>query len=358
MKRFLNFCAVFFFALTITASNLVSPKHKNIRYIGRVSLANPDCARFTFPGTQIRTVFQGTSVKMLMKPNSGFFMVELDNKLPYKVKSPEKDSVMVVASNLKSGNHNLTITMCTEGNNKKPEFWGFILDDGCTLPAAPQLPQRKMEFIGNSITCGYGVEGKSGAEKFSFATENAYYSFASRTARHFNAQCMIVARSGMGVYRNCGGKVTGDKIVMPVIYPYTLFNDTTEAWNFKSYIPDVVCINMGTNDSSSSKYNHEMFVDAYTRFIKTIRANYPSAPIVILSGTMIKAGTDRDNILRDLLNQVHHNIYSSGDHNIYRLDLTPEDNTMGWGADYHPSMKRQQRMTDELTAFLSKILGW
>lgn len=45
-----------------------------------------------------------------------------------------------------------------EGLFRKPEFRGFVLDKGCQLIEAPALPERKIEFIGNSITCGYGVE--------------------------------------------------------------------------------------------------------------------------------------------------------------------------------------------------------
>ena len=91
-----------------------------------------------------------------------------------------------------------------------PEFWGFVLDEGKKLVDAPAFSDRKIEFIGNSITCGYGNEGLKKEEHFDYATENHYYSYASITARNLDAQHWVVARSGIGAYRNYNGPRTGN----------------------------------------------------------------------------------------------------------------------------------------------------
>ena len=36
------------------------------------------------------------------------------------------------------------------------------------------LPERRIEFIGNSITCGYGVESENPSDPFTYETENHF----------------------------------------------------------------------------------------------------------------------------------------------------------------------------------------
>ena len=46
----------------------------HIQYVGRICFQNPQRPRFTFPGVQINARFTGTSLRMLAKPKSGYFM--------------------------------------------------------------------------------------------------------------------------------------------------------------------------------------------------------------------------------------------------------------------------------------------
>lgn len=338
------------------ADSFVSALDKNVAYIGRVSFASKKYARFNYPGVQIRTIFEGTSLKAKMKPNSGYYMVEIDNMDPFKVRCPETDSVMSVVDNLPKGKHTATLTFCTEGLLFQPQFWGFLLDDGSKLVAAPELPKLKFEFIGNSITCGFGIEGAGPKEKFRYATQNQYYTYEAITSRNLNAQCLLVARSGIGVYRNCGGKALGDKGVMPDMYPYTLFGGRGEKWDFSRYTPDVVCVNLGTNDTSAPKYYVDSLYNGFMRFYRTLRSHYPKAKIVFLTGTMIRKGSQREQNLNGTLDRVAEAARKEGDNLVYRFDMTPEDGSCGWGSCYHPSKARHAKMAEELTEFLKGIL--
>lgn len=340
------------------ADHFVSAFHENIRYVGRVSFAFGEYARFGYPGVQIRALFQGSSLKMKMKPNSGYYMVEIDSLAPFKIHCPENDSVVRVVDGLVPGLHRATITFATEGLYHRPQFWGFLLDDGCTLPDAPCLSKRKIEFIGNSITCGFGIEGTNEKERFRYATQNQYYTYAAITARNLDAQCFVVARSGIGIYRNCGGKLLGDQEIMPAVYPYTLYGTKGEKWDFSRFTPDVVCINLGTNDTSGPRYRIDLFLDNYVKFYHTLRQYYPHAKIVLLSGTMIKAGSKREQELNNALGQVLEEARMEGDTEVYRFDMTPENGSLGWGSAWHPSMRRHAKMAEELTAYLRRIMGW
>lgn len=353
--------------LSCNAQKRIWSDNPDLVYVGRVSHKTPGCARFTFPGVQIHAQFRGSSVDMVMKPGSGYYMIELDDRTPFKVQSVKGDSIVKIASGLDNSIHRLTITACNEGHSFNPEFHGLLLgswtkEDGRKkgrLAGRPKMPERRMEFIGNSITCALGIEDYSKDKKnANSSTQNAYYSFAHQTARRLGAQCVLVSRSGIGIYRNNGGAKTGDKNNMQACYPNTFytFDPKAERWDFSTYQPDVVCINLGTNDTSYPAYDQGLLADAFVNFVHTIRGNYPNAKIVLLSGTMRK-GKLLEGLLASLDKAVSR-LKAEGETEVYRLDFTPADGSLGYGSFQHPSLKQHTKMADELVPFVQQIMGW
>lgn len=338
------------------ASVFIPASHPHIAYIGRVSFKHPDAPCFTYPGVQIRALFEGTSLGVAMKPNSGYFMVEIDSLPPFKTGFGETDSVRTLISGLPEGRHEVRLTLAYEGHLRRPEFRGFILDEGKTLPAAPRLPERRIEFIGNSITCGYGLETDDPRAPFQDETENHFYTYAALTARAFDALSQVVARSGIGIYRNYNGPVTGSADCLPARYTQTLWGDSTETWVFSRYRPDVVCVNLGTNDVSTGTYDTTLLEAAYRRFLHRLREYYPEAKIVLLSGCML-TGRRLQDVCR-ALDRVALEAAAAGDDEVYRFDLTPTDGSLGYGASWHPSKAQQAKSASELIGFLHTLTGW
>ena len=77
----------------------------------------------------------------------------------------------------------MRVTYAIEGYQKRPEFRGFLLSDGGKMLNAPKRSSRRIEFIGNSITCGYGIEADSAREKLHIRHREPLLTFAARTAR-------------------------------------------------------------------------------------------------------------------------------------------------------------------------------
>lgn len=335
----------------------INPSHRYIQYIGRISHKTPDAIRFNYPGVQIRASFRGTSLKMYAKPMSGFFMVKIDNAAPFKISfNSPSDSIVTLATALNDTVHTATIMNVIEAFHRQPEFKGFLLDKGKNLVSPPNLPQRKIEFIGNSITCGYGIESVEASDPFTEETENHYYTYAAITARNLHAQHFVIARSGIGIYRNYNGPREGSPDCMPAMYNQTLFNDSSEIWDFSRYIPDVVCINLGTNDTSTPGYDTDRLYNAYLAFHKTVRNNYPKAKIVWLTGCMLHG--ESLSLVKNTLDRLSDTLHKAGDLEVYRFDITPQTGELGYGASWHPSLLQQQRMADELTPFLRKLMSW
>lgn len=365
MKRNMLLTLAVLVSMGITASTtlplkgtVVSPTDKNIQYIGRICFDNPERPRFTFPGVQINACFTGTSLKLIAKPKSGYFMAQIDDAEAFKVAlTGERDSVVTLATALPSSAHTIRLMYVVEGYDLKPSFWGFLLDEGATLLPPPALPDRTIEFIGNSITCGYGNESVLPADHFEYETENHYFSYAQLTARALQARAHVVARSGIGVYRCYGGPKEGTpENVMTTEYEYTNLYDRSEQWDFSRYQPQVVCINLGTNDLSTNNYDVTLLKAAYKRFLRQVRGHNPKAKIVFLCGSMLN-GKELD-IARQTMNEVVDEARKGGDTEVYRFDFTPANGSLKYGADWHPSIWQHQLMAAELTAYLRTLMQW
>lgn len=350
-----------------------------IQYVGRVSFAKNETASFNFPGTSIFARFQGSSLKMICRPMTGYFMAQVDGCEPFKVGfNAERDSVVTVAAALPKGEHQVKLMYVIEGLFRTPEFRGFVLDKGCSLVKSPDLPERKIEFIGNSITCGYGVESIEMTDPFEDETENHWLTYANIVSDSLKAQHTSISRSGIGVYRNYDGPKTGSAENMPWQYEYTLFNKHDEKWDFAKYQPQLVCINLGTNDLSTDNYDIQLYEKNYRMFLTTVRSKYPDAKIVLLTGPML--GKKESSEQRAALDRICADANKSGftlvnktvvdkkgkikkakklgDKEIYRFDFSFQKGDLGYGASWHPSKLQHQKMAKELLPFLKNLMNW
>ena len=229
------------------------------------------------------------------------------------------------------------------------------------MTAAPEK-ELKIEFIGDSITCGYGVEGKCGEEDFTTATENAEKSFAGLTAAALNADMQLNAYSGFGIVSGyTADPETRNMILVPQYYEMTGKNDfplpdgsllQDMPWDFSGWEPQYAVINLGTNDLSwcVTQERKDFFRDEYTAFLKTVRKRRPKARILCLLGVM---GTGLNEAVRQALENYRK---ETGDRQIRVMLLEEQDQEKdGAGSNFHPSETTQKKLADTVTA---EIQSW
>lgn len=339
--------------ITVTQKNLqpVAVNDSKIHYEGRVVVTDTKASYF-YPGSSFSISFTGTSLyARFERTTTTAYWVEVDDQEPYRLAMNSKarrvvDNLYCLAEELESGSHTAKVTMCTEGIYKNPAFYGFEIDEDASVLEMLQKP-LKFEFIGNSITCGYGTEASSNKESFSDGNSNFCHTFAYATAKEFNAETMVVARSGIGIYRNYGDTTTASGYgSMPDNYEKLWIQNATE-WDFTSYIPDVVFINLGTNDTwEMSSFDSASFDNGYRNLLNSVTTHYPNAKIVLLTGSMMSGGALAQ--LKPILNKLQED-YSDENHTVYRYDFAP---TAGNGADWHPNTKQQAQMGENLIKYL------
>lgn len=236
-----------------------------------------------------------------------------------------------------------------------------IETDGQLKPLASR-PLR-IEFIGDSITCGYGVEACSGEETFTTATENAEKSYAGITAEALGADAILTAYSGHGLISGYTGDpaIRNETEIVSLYYEKTGRNDEILPsgkklqeipWDFRIWQPQYIVVFLGTNDLSWCREDPERkegFRKAYAAFLKTVRSCNPGARILCALGTMGGGLNEQIRLAAEDYQRKTHD----GE---LRVALLPEQNPErdGIGADYHPSEKTQRLLGEKITEELRK----
>lgn len=222
---------------------------------------------------------------------------------------------------------------------------------------------KLIEFIGDSITCGYGVDDPDKNHHFSTKTEDVTKAYGYVTAQKLNADYSMVSFSGYGIisgYSGDGKKVAAQ--ILPPLYDKLgttwtsngTFAPAYEEWDFSKRQPDVVVINLGTNDDSYTKDNTELqeeYCTAYTEFLKQVREKNPNAKILCVFGVM------GDRLFPYVQKAVDNYTSETGDSNISALKLDPQSPRDGYGADWHPSEVTHGKVADKVAEEINKILG-
>ncbi|MFN2136311.1 MAG: GDSL-type esterase/lipase family protein, partial [Candidatus Promineifilaceae bacterium] len=251
-------------------AGLVRPDNSLLRYTGRFDFSDPLRPRFDWPAVMIEAAFSGPSVAVLLEDGRNSYDVSVDGQSSVLRTRPGQTRYLL-AEGLGSGPHQLRLTKRTETFYGTPEFLGLELAPGGRLLTLPGENGRLIEFVGDSITAGYGVEGSSPTCVYSPETENAALTYAAQTAEMLDAAYTVVAVSGVGVVRNYNDEGPLSSGTMLTYYGRTLANEPIEDWQ-AAQPPQAVVINLGTNDfSTTPQPAGELFLNGYTNLIFKIR---------------------------------------------------------------------------------------
>jgi lysophospholipase L1-like esterase len=321
-----------------------------VRWVGRVDGCDSRGARYAWSGSGFVGRFQGTGLSVRLLDTANQHTVLIDGVLQPTLKTQIADAMYPLVSDLPAGEHTFEVYRRTEASFGETIVASFSVTHG-ELLAPPEAPARRIEIVGDSITCGYGNEGTLPCA-FSADTENHYLSYGAITARDLGAELSTVAWSGKGVVFNYNGDRNSP---LPTLYPLTSPTDRDSTWSF-AWQPDAVVINLGTNDYSTGKNpTDDAFVEAYRGLLERIRTVYPKAFVISTLGPLLSGSaltTARQNI-----NAAIDARHAAGDQQVKYFELTTP-NGMPPGCDYHPNLATHAAMAAELTAELRADLSW
>lgn len=332
--------------LTLFAAN--NPK---IQYTGRIDFTNPLLPRFWSPAALIQAKFKGTSCEVILNDQEiygkehNYIEIVIDNNKPDRLQLTGKVNVIKAAEHLSNGVHTITICKNTESGIGYVEFSGIRCE---ALLTAPSKPNRKVEYIGDSITCGSSMDMsviKCDAGKW-YDQHNAYMSYGAVTSRALNAQYVLSSVSGIGLIHSCCSM----DVTMPKAFDKINMRADSGKWTFSRYQPDVVTVCLGQNDGIQDS---TAYCSAYVKFIGDIRKQYPKANIVCLSSPM--ADENLNPVLQKYITSINSYVNKAGDSKVSHYFFSKR---YFHGCGTHPDMAEHLEMAAELTAYLKKLKNW
>ena len=215
----------------------------------------------------------------------------------------------------------------------------------------------KLEFIGDSITCGYGIEGVWEKDTFTTAQERPDKAYAFQTAKALGAQVQLCSWSGIGI---TSGYVDPETVNLPEtswlmqgIWPYTdkslslRLGLEPEVWDSKAhYEPDFVIINLGTNDISWVREKEARRLNyraALKLLLEAVHRRSPNAKIVACLGSM---GEALNETAAEAVNLFKKDFPGVTADFLPFTEQNPED---GIGTDWHPSETTHKKMALSLS---------
>ena len=347
------------------------PTEEFVRTIGR-TMNVKDSLWLVHSGTGCEFTFTGTKASVKIKPDSSFMNRNNRARVAIYVNGERVVDAMVDKMELVYTVFESELpTECTVRVVKLSEapystFGISAIDVTCFGDIKPTTNSDKfIEFVGDSITCGYGVDDLDANHHFSTTTEDATKTYAYKTAEKLGADYSMVSFSGYGIisgYSGDGEKKTEQ--LVPNFYDKmgnssgTYLGDYVAQetpWDFSKRLPDVVVINLGTNDASYVKGNgakKEEFTTAYVEFIKQVRAKNPDAAIFCTLGIM---GADLYSCIEDAVDRY---TAETGDAKVYTMKFDQQSQADGIAADWHPSEKTHEKASEKLSAKIKEVMGW
>ncbi|GHH29378.1 lipase [Lentzea cavernae] len=275
-------------ALTVTVAPATAGVASQAHTAGRVTASG----QYTWPGVYFEGRFRGTGIGIVLDDSVNDYDVQVDGTTAATLVMPGRTTHWV--RGLSDTTHRVRLVKRTESPWAAGQFGGFVAADGGAVLAKPVPRARQIEFIGDSLTAGYGnlsTTRDCSANGGVTRNTNTDLSFGALTARALNADYQVNAFSGLGMVRNYNGHSTGTSY--RTYYDRALLNVDGDVWRVPAgWRPQVVVVGLGTNDFSTPLNPGEpwatpedlvsAYKTAYQGFLDKLRTRYgPRTTIVV-----------------------------------------------------------------------------
>ena len=347
------------FGTASVAAKQVIPNEHNLQYSGRIDFSDKHAPSLSWPGTQVRGTFTGKKLAITLDDQWGknYFNVFIDQgEQPTTIIACKQGlNTYLIGDNLAPDKvHTFTLFKRTEGEEGRTLLRGLTIADTGHLLAKPKKPLRKIVFYGDSITSGMGNEAPVGKADNISAQKNNYLAYGAITARNLDAEYMSISQSGIGVM------ISWFDFIMPQFYDQLdAVGNNDSKWDFSSWQPDVVVVNLLQNDSwliDREKRLKPMpsktdIIKAYKAFLLTLRQVHPDAYMIAALGSMdaTRAGSPWPGYVKAAVAQIKQ---ANKDEKITTLFFPFT------GFEQHPRVAQHKANAGLLTTLIKEKMNW
>ncbi len=365
-------------------TNLLAGEDMNdqtfLRWFGRTYYNENEAAKyFYFTASGFELAFFGTELKVTFKAAN----YANTSKQPYLVilidgeEDPTKGTTIILdqaeaeytlVTGLEDGYHTVKVLKRNEAIDSEVAVKGISTDGYFTDP--PQAKSFRIQYIAASSSTGFGNLGTVSEAKTS-ANSHGLLAYAYLSSYLLDAEPSIFAASGWGVSRgyNTGGNTSATQNI-PYGFEYFAIDSSNYVfqapgkWDITNFIPDVIVVNLGTNDFNASGYRNmdeteqaaleQEFITNYTAFLLLLNNMYPNAKIIVAYGLMNEQLLLEDFTLQ-IIDDANEEIGSTV---IYPFEMEGAGtNGNPYGCSYHPNVKTSMNVAEALAELISSITG-
>lgn len=325
----------------------IPPDDPRISWSGRV-LFEQGRALFDWPGTSLAFRFRGASVSLELTDGRNDYDLILDGttRENWRTRGGE---ILRTFDGFPEGDHILRLSKRTEASWGVASFGGLHLPAGTSLLPPPPPPKRRIEFVGDSLVCGYGVEGNDPRCPACRSLENVHLSYAGLLAVALDAEARYIAWSGKGVLRNYGDPAPRGTETLPEVYPRMLAGRAAPLDEDPAWRPQLLVLQCGGNDfSTEPRPEWREWADAFAAFALRLLARHPGARLLCVNGDDVpRQGGER------AVEEVR-----KGSGQPVPLVRWGKRNIREMGCDYHPNARAQSRMAEPVLRAARDLMGW
>lgn len=316
--------------------------------MGRSDIASDGSVRFGYPGVSFYLDFEGKTLSFdaISSGSQSVLEVRVDDSEPRLVALSMALQHVVLIGDTRSGRHHVEIM-------HRSETWHGIVSirefffDGNLIPGRP-LSQRKIMFLGDSVTCGEAIDRVDGGNKTSLWS-NPRLSYGMLAASELHAQAALVCYGGRGLVRSWNGKT--DELNLPDFFQLAIADPANPVrWDHRRYDPDVIVCAIGTNDFAVGIPERDAYVNAYAALVRTLLSLHKHAQIVLTEGALLDGY--KKAVLSTYLTETVARVADR------RVQVVHSQHYPGDANDAHPTRTQHAAMARELATQLRTIAQW
>jgi len=333
------------------ATETVRADDTRVSRMGRTVIEPDGAVRFGYAGVTLGLTVDGSRLSMDATGGANSLVdVVVDGGAPVTLHLAPQPHSYELFKDARPGPHRVDIVHRTETWLGVPSIARFTTD-GHVLQA-PALPERKLLVLGDSVSCGAGMErpaGPDAGDKNKPSWWNARLSYGMLLGRALHAQVQLVCYGGRGLVRSWNGHT--DEYQLPAFYELAIPDATHPVrWKQADYQPDLILVAIGTNDFTAGVPDEASYLAAYETFVRTLLRDHPRAQVALTEGAILN-GEKKERLSAYILDTVQR-VGSA------RVHAIPSGHHPGDAADAHPTTAQHAEMADELAPRLRRLMGW
>lgn len=367
----------------------IYPDNEALQYSGRIDFDDKKAPVMIYAGSYVKIGFTGNTCKVRLAnkrnwaiDSMGVIIDGVQGKIILTDDSEEHEYDLVgdlmaievdaedgtltldaPISVLDDGSHEVTLFKRMDGGAHYVTFLGFEFDDDVVLTQPIALHDRRMEVIGDSVSCGEVSEAvhclaMSDPENNEGFFSNSWYSYSWQVARRLKAELHITSQGGISLFDKTGWFNGPDDLRgIETCYDKLEYNPPLgeKPYDCSQWKPQVIVVAIGQNDATPADIMKDDYEGeaakkwraGYKRFIERLQKLYDGVTIICAT-TVLMHDPNWDKAIDEVVNEMKKE--GNGD----RLHHFMYTRT-GAATPGHPRIPEHNEMAEELSAFIEGL---